>query len=104
MDVCRYCTSFLYCLLQFQEDNACYLFDCGTPNVCELTDHPGFEVLTLPSRKSENKEQAKHEDALENLAATPEPSTIPPTTTTTPAPTARHEPGMTPASHITLLC
>lgn len=75
-----------------KEDNACYLFDCGTPNVCELTDHPGFEVLTLPSRKSENKEQAKHEDALENLAATPEPSTIPPTTTTTPAPTARHEP------------
>ncbi|ELU16574.1 hypothetical protein CAPTEDRAFT_225456 [Capitella teleta] len=67
-----------------EPDHSCYLFDCGSPSVCLFTEHPGFSSHSLPNRRNGNKEQEKHADELEDLAAaTTTTSTTEPTTTTT---------------------
>jgi len=50
-------------------DNSCYLFDCGTPNICNFSSHAGYVAMHV-SRWMDDQQQIvdQHEDALEQLA------------------------------------
>ena len=54
---------------------ACYLFDCGKPNICVFSSHPGFSVVQYPLRHTSDREQEKHADDLYKLTTTTLPST-----------------------------
>jgi len=68
-----------------QGEVACYLFDCGRPNICLFSPNTDFVVTQFPSRGSSKKseqgsdEQRDHADDLAGLV-TAEPTTPLPTT------------------------
>ena len=77
------------------EDHACYLFDCGVPNICTFSNHTGYVSIGLEGGKLAKDQEEKHENDLAELAVkmTLAPSTTTTELTTTTSAPVHHAPG-----------